>query len=60
MNKFKMPVEVRGYRNMRLPTFDPSQNCVVDKWWSVCWNDNHSDDDIQQWDVDEGSQIPPF
>lgn len=58
-NKKTPPVEILGYRNVRIPTYDLSSKCVVDKSWSVV-NDLHGDDDYLPWDEDEGSSIPPF
>ena len=57
--KHKRPVEVAGYKSAIVPTYDPQEKCVVDKWWSIV-NDDHSEDDYIPWDSEEGSEIPPF
>lgn len=59
-NKLNAPVEVSGYRNVRLPTFDPKTNSVVDKWWSYHKNDNHGDDDFLPYDEDAECEKPSF
>lgn len=57
--KRKKPVEIAGYKNAMIPTFDHRQNCVVDKCLSWA-NDPYDEDDFLRWDDEEGSEIPPF
>ena len=57
------PIEIRGYRNAFVATFDKVNFCVVYKWMSVpamVSNDLHCEDDFRPWSPDEDSLDPPF
>jgi hypothetical protein len=59
MNLKRVPVEIAGYRNARLATYNPNTKDVSLKWWSVR-NDMYDEADFEPWNVEDGSDVPPF
>ena len=53
------PVEIAGYKNVRIWTVDNLTGARQLKWWSVV-NDNHSSDDEAPWTGDSSISSCPF
>jgi hypothetical protein len=59
VNRKNAPVEVTGYRNVWLPTFNANDEMISERWWSVK-QELYADEDFLPWNDESGSDIPPF
>lgn len=59
VNLKRTPIEISGYKNVLIPSYDTRKHLVEERWISV-QNDTHSDDDYEPWNDEAGSEVCPF